>query len=542
MAKAKTYTTFENVKIRYALPEDKQGMDGRYDNMNSPDLVINSRIRWLNCEFDNDYWLVMRNIRFADYLAVFNCSNIKAKFNQCTFGKTFRLYGSQVDFIDFDTCKFNQGFKYGRNSVKDHLMFNTCSFTVIDGLENEGTEYDMEARIFFLSNKGEPMDLTIQNSTFILPEKKRNNPQYFCLLTGSSFNNLKLTNNHFDGSVDFSQSTVSNTFISYDCMFDGKVILDAFNFNPVNTRVQWSTINNFKIGVPNKNNFIVSGALLDSLNNAYLFDNLISSYASFYNSFKSQGNRISANQCYVEWKNIETNYLKQLYTSGKDKSVFFNYLMDLFLRTFCDYGTNPLKAIKIAFFVLLAFAGIYFFFPHSILKFHKRTMFEQLKIYGHYLASPKSLLEIEDSEFAKETDTPKYSDYVSFITESKGKVPWYFHLFGKPIFFLEKLKQKPINIFYKLIDFFPDEWEKLSASKKLFANVLYGLVSAATIIWFFVIHTLDSIALSLNVFSTLGFGQIPIKGIPRYLTILEGFIGWFLLSIFSVSLISQVIQ
>ena len=37
-------------------------------------------------------------------------------------------------------------------------------------------------------------------------------------------------------------------------------------------------------------------------------------------------------------------------------------------------------------------------------------------------------------------------------------------------------------------------------------------------------------------------GEIPIKGLPRYLAIIQGFIGWFILTIFSVSLISQLLN
>jgi len=37
-------------------------------------------------------------------------------------------------------------------------------------------------------------------------------------------------------------------------------------------------------------------------------------------------------------------------------------------------------------------------------------------------------------------------------------------------------------------------------------------------------------------------GEIPIKGLPRYLAIIQGFIGWFMLTIFSVSLISQLLN
>ena len=37
-------------------------------------------------------------------------------------------------------------------------------------------------------------------------------------------------------------------------------------------------------------------------------------------------------------------------------------------------------------------------------------------------------------------------------------------------------------------------------------------------------------------------GEIHIKGLPRYLAIIQGFIGWFMLTIFSVSLISQLLN
>jgi hypothetical protein len=319
--------------------------------------------------------------------------------------------------------------------------------------------------------------------------------------------------------------------------------MDAFNINPINTRVQWSTVDSSRIAVfEPKSKRIFSGDLIDSIKDEFLFNNLISCYASLYSAFKAQGNKIAANDCYVEWKNLETRYLKNSSRREGGRKDFFYYLMNKFLYIFCDYGTNPLKAINIALYVLLAFAGIYFFFPYTVKAFGRRTLFEQLKLYGYYLASPRSLLDIEDSDFAKSRDPKSYSEYISFLKVTGKKIPWYFHIFGKPIYFLEMLRAKPAHWFYRFIDWFPDEWHELSKSRKLLATIMYGFVVLFTIIWYLVVHTLDSIMLSLNVFSTLGFGQIPIKGIPRYLTIIEGFVGWFLLSIFSVSLISQVIQ
>lgn len=43
-------------------------------------------------------------------------------------------------------------------------------------------------------------------------------------------------------------------------------------------------------------------------------------------------------------------------------------------------------------------------------------------------------------------------------------------------------------------------------------------------------------------FITIGFGLIPEKGLAMYLGVIEGFIGWFLLTIFTITLLSQVLQ
>ena len=60
--------------------------------------------------------------------------------------------------------------------------------------------------------------------------------------------------------------------------------------------------------------------------------------------------------------------------------------------------------------------------------------------------------------------------------------------------------------------------------------------------FFVFIRALNSVTLSINAFSTLGFGQIPVRGFTKYVAIIEGFIGWFLLSVFIVSLLSQMMS
>ena len=49
-----------------------------------------------------------------------------------------------------------------------------------------------------------------------------------------------------------------------------------------------------------------------------------------------------------------------------------------------------------------------------------------------------------------------------------------------------------------------------------------------------VLSFVNALTLSLNAYTTLGFGNIPTHGLARYACVVQGFIGWFMLSIFTV--------
>lgn len=95
--------------------------------------------------------------------------------------------------------------------------------------------------------------------------------------------------------------------------------------------------------------------------------------------------------------------------------------------------------------------------------------------------------------------------------------------------------------------FFPSDWDVTSKSKlianfKDFAtkNDKGYFMPFLKVLLGFTISLTNAITLSLNAFTTLGFGNIPTHGLARYICIVQGFIGWFLLSIFTVALINQV--
>lgn len=97
--------------------------------------------------------------------------------------------------------------------------------------------------------------------------------------------------------------------------------------------------------------------------------------------------------------------------------------------------------------------------------------------------------------------------------------------------------------------FFPSEWDITSKGRLLRnfndfrqKNEKGYIKPFLFMTWVFFLSFVNALTLSINSFVTLGFGNIPTKGAARYVCIIQGFIGWFLLSIFTVALINQVLS
>ena len=89
------------------------------------------------------------------------------------------------------------------------------------------------------------------------------------------------------------------------------------------------------------------------------------------------------------------------------------------------------------------------------------------------------------------------------------------------------------GLFYFL---FPSKWDEFELDIKQWKDQGFKKSSFIALK-----HLLNSFVLSLNAFVTLGFGNIPTTGLPRYVCVIQGFIGWFLLSLFTVALINQTL-
>ncbi len=95
--------------------------------------------------------------------------------------------------------------------------------------------------------------------------------------------------------------------------------------------------------------------------------------------------------------------------------------------------------------------------------------------------------------------------------------------------------------------FYPSEWDHVSKEQlwveigKTMNKKERNLKTVVRAIYLLFLAFINAFTLSINSFVTLGFGQIPTKGLARYVCIFQGFLGWFLLSLFSVALINQVL-
>ena len=139
-------------------------------------------------------------------------------------------------------------------------------------------------------------------------------------------------------------------------------------------------------------------------------------------------------------------------------------------------------------------------------------------------------------------DLKTFADYKKEMVESKLEIPVFIILLGKPLYLMSIIKHKISTFIYRRTEVLQGRWINLTPTRKVFVGLTVSLSLLVYIIYLGFIRALNSTTLSVNAFSTLGFGAIPVQGASRYITILEGFIGLFLLSIFSVSLISQMLQ
>lgn len=259
-----------------------------------------------------------------------------------------------------------------------------------------------------------------------------------------------------------------------------------------------------------------------------------------YSLYQQQHDTEYANGTYVEMKNLETSRLAYLYRVNPSFETFFTWKINQFLKVFSEYGTKPSKAIVFSVYVIFAFALIYLFFPNSWDAHGKNRIVDRYRFFFKYLQRNAGVHEVYLEE--KQKDLLAYEEFRSMISDSEKSVPRFFSATALPLYrWAISGTQLSAKILSK-IDILKGTWEELPPAQKAWKSFLLTGAFLVALLYDFLIKVLNALMLSINTFTTLGFGEIPIKGLPRYLAIIQGFIGWFMLTIFSVSLISQLLN
>jgi hypothetical protein len=259
-----------------------------------------------------------------------------------------------------------------------------------------------------------------------------------------------------------------------------------------------------------------------------------------FNHYKNLHQTKFANQIYIRLKDLETKRLGFEYKADPSFDTFFTWKINQFLKLFSDYGTKPSKAIVFSVYVIFAFALIYLLFPNSWDAHGKNRIVDRYRFFFKYLQRNAGIHEVYLEE--KKQDLLGYEEFKAIITNSEKSVPRFFSVTALPLYqWAVSGTQISAKILSK-VDILKGTWEDLPAGQKAWKSFLLVGGFLIALVYDLLIKVLNALMLSINTFTTLGFGEIPIKGLPRYLAIIQGFIGWFMLTIFSVSLISQLLN
>jgi len=341
-----------------------------------------------------------------------------------------------------------------------------------------------------------------------------------CVFTGR----FALATNRFDSLVGFHnlQFNMSNAYFSWPDL-EGKI-----------AGFVWYTYEDVVDGI------FFQGFGDQQLVQRPLINRLMIMKQSLYNLYRQQGLISYANGIFIEIKDLETRIFEYDYRQEPRLKGYFDWKMNLFLKRFSAYGTDPVIAIIYAFKVILLFALIYFFFHNDWDIISKGRVQKRLKLFMDYFRRKEGM-----ATLLLEREKEELSELEAFRRDYKNlekPVPKFFLLAADLHYRFSKLNIDLQTAYYSKTDILKDEWGQISKGRRQWTSFVTGLWFVLYLMIGILVKALNAILLSINAFTTLGFGSIPTQGLPRYIVILQGLIGWVLMTLFSVTLITQLLR
>jgi len=274
--------------------------------------------------------------------------------------------------------------------------------------------------------------------------------------------------------------------------------------------------------------------------NQYAYNAELKLRGKFLDHFKGEHNTDVANKIFIEIKDLETQRLGHLYLNDPTFRAYFRWRINQFLRLFADYGTDPSKAIVFAVYVIAFFAAIYLFFPNSWDGHGRMRIMDRYRFFLKYINRQEGASEVYMEE--KNKELLPFHEFKQYLEEQGKTAPKFFYVTALPLYKWSVSGSRLSGWLLSKVDVLKGTWLDVPKNGRWLKSTLVIGAFLVALFYDLFIKVLNAVMLSINTFTTLGFGEIPIKGLPRYLAIIQGFIGWFMLTIFSVSLISQLLN
>lgn len=510
----------------------------------------------------------LKNMTFEERLTIKWCENFKFfTIDSTKFQKGLTVSGNDLLTFRVTNSTINTSFclsndnKSNEPYVDDFSFFNSTFYlkksqnTVVTyNQPKRGAQYmsmvpkeEIEPQIFkiHLASKFKRVILSIDKCSF------QSDTAINYMQISGGIEHLFIDSSDFNLNFEFSEMNKLDRLFITNSTIDNIAFYSVSLPETNNINFRWSQVKNNLVLLDDASLWIYEnsslflkkkfdGLLPSDHENALSFDKLMANYNHLFHIYKERGDLESANKCYIEMKEVQVSRFEYLYTQDTNTHNWLYWKLNVFLGDFCDYGTNPVKAIIWGLWIILYFSFFYFFFHSRWDGINQSFLLRQYDKLAQYFTTKQNL-----EDFYTEKHITEYITYDNFkqkLSANEIKVPHYFMLLGKPLYNISLFKIKIMTWFYQRFEILKGRWVDLNSKERKVTGVKVFIALVIYISYLLLIRMINSLILSINVFSTLGFGDIPVTGASRYLAIIEGFIGWFLLSIFSVTLISQILQ
>jgi len=520
-----------------------------------PKQTSAKKIYFYNCKFNlrDNSPLVFANWRLGK-LNIVGCEFL----SPISF-EGFQQYGNNPFLIE--NCVFSAPISFSSKiyEAKDLVFRNdvfTSSLTINLKLENliiEKCKFEIDDSVFPVKDEetfwyqlviGEN---SIENFHFISNEFSNSGIKnvFSVNLASSNFGNVLFQSNYLQ-SINFTSANIEKSLLIDSLFVDDYIGILNFDFPEKNTNASWWNLGGEKLAIFKNEKLgglqVYQAKTEEELANNLLYNDLMSAYNKFNTLYHDRGDIRSANASYVEIKDIETRKQAFEQSVNPSRNNLINYKLNVFLRFFSDYATNPGKSLEYAIYVILVFTILYMITFSQWDGMDYRYYLNQFDKFAEYIVK-----DVQIGDIFKKKEDPLSDEVIAlkkkYIDAGKD-LPRILKLFGGPLHFLGRFRYDVIPGLVGFFNFQQTAWGNLKGFKKLWAAFLILLISVFFVVYVLVVKFFNSLVMSLNSFVVIGFGSLPEEDstIAMYLSIIEGIIGWFLLTIFTITLFSQVLQ